>query len=680
MAKNRKKKTAAQVESEITALSESVNTASVVENTEGTSLRKPAEGKKNRSAPGRKKTKTEKIAEKEGASSEDDDKSLPQAQEEDTSDIHKSDKKEDKPKQRRRRSSYAAVGSEPFDADIGGDGSPAIPLAEVTAALEVAAIAESAVPDITEERIEEKPKRKRRRKEAKDTATDDAANSNADGKAEKADLPSDIGLSDEDEDVSIHETTEEAAQYEAFVADFRRTVADMLMNAKSLSQEGESETHDEIEIKPDYDRFTEIDDDISNYVELEEDDESEEGYDEDEPTDTETEAVTANVFDAVLTDVTEDGMETPSDSAPEELSDAADDKDAAEDDSEVEEDADVAAQTEKKKSDAKETEEVAEDDAEDDLPSAVNYNPDGEAEEAASATEEIEDDAAQSDTSPSDEDTEKAEDKPEPIAVIDIFASNDHSESIPVEEETPIEEADESSADPAEEPTRDEAEDEASDFADGPTEGSAAEAEEMPEINGTAARIPVESRRSRRRFDPENPKITDFIYDTLETVVFMVLVALTIATFFVRFSQVSGSSMESTLYDGDLMLISNLFYTPARGDIVVFEDKDVDESSPLVKRVIGIAGDTVRIERGASGQYELYLNGELLDEDYVYINGAHYSDPTGEWTVGEGEVFVLGDHRNVSRDSREFGTVRVDGILGRVLIRIYPFDSFGTVD
>ena len=162
--------------------------------------------------------------------------------------------------------------------------------------------------------------------------------------------------------------------------------------------------------------------------------------------------------------------------------------------------------------------------------------------------------------------------------------------------------------------------------------------------------------------------------------VVMLLIAITVSTFFVRFSHVSGGSMENTLEDGDYVLISNLFYTPERGDIIVFEDKDIDDSSPLVKRVIGVAGDTVRIERTSSSTYTVYLNGEVLTEDYVYVNGMHYRDPSGEWTVGDGEIFVLGDHRNVSRDSREFGPVRVEGILGKVLLRLYPFDSFGTVD
>lgn len=178
-------------------------------------------------------------------------------------------------------------------------------------------------------------------------------------------------------------------------------------------------------------------------------------------------------------------------------------------------------------------------------------------------------------------------------------------------------------------------------------------------------------------YDPKKPGFINNLFDIFEIFVFTVTVVLIVSSFFFRHSMVDGGSMDATLYDGEHLIISDLFYTPSRGDIVVFEDYSLSKKIPIVKRVIGIEGDVVRVEN-ENGVSIVYVNGERLNESYTLTDDFD-THPTGEWTVGEGQVFVMGDHRNVSWDSRSFGTIDAESILGRVILRFYPFDRFGKV-
>ena len=179
-------------------------------------------------------------------------------------------------------------------------------------------------------------------------------------------------------------------------------------------------------------------------------------------------------------------------------------------------------------------------------------------------------------------------------------------------------------------------------------------------------------------YDPNKPGFINNLFDILEIFVFTVAIVLFLSSFFFRHSEVDGGSMDITLSHGEHLIISDIFYTPERGDIVVFEDYSLDKKIPIVKRVIGIEGDTVRVEN-KNGICIVYLNGERLVEDYAFTDDYDMHE-SGEWEVGSGEVFVLGDHRNVSWDSRSFGTIKSESILGKVILRIYPFDKFGAVD
>lgn len=183
--------------------------------------------------------------------------------------------------------------------------------------------------------------------------------------------------------------------------------------------------------------------------------------------------------------------------------------------------------------------------------------------------------------------------------------------------------------------------------------------------------------RDIKIYDEKRPRIIDYVFDMVEILTITLAAAIIITTLLFRFSFVDGHSMDMTLSDGDTLLISNLFYTPDYNDIIVFEYvTDRGERRPLVKRIIGLEGDTIRVEKNG----DVYRNGDLLPEDYVYLDGKIPISLSGEWDVGEGEVFVMGDHRNDSKDSREIGPISTNTIMGKVMIRLLPIQSFGTID
>lgn len=167
--------------------------------------------------------------------------------------------------------------------------------------------------------------------------------------------------------------------------------------------------------------------------------------------------------------------------------------------------------------------------------------------------------------------------------------------------------------------------------------------------------------RSRRRPGP--------IRELLETIVIALALALLIRGFVLESFLVQGSSMEPTLQHGNRLLVNKITYRfspPQRGDIIVFHAPP-SPSKDYVKRLIAVAGDRVRVEDGV-----VFVNGEPLDEPYVAA-GDHSNLP--EQIVPPGSVFVLGDNRARSQDSREFGFVRVDEIVGEAFIVYWPPDA-----
>ena len=182
-----------------------------------------------------------------------------------------------------------------------------------------------------------------------------------------------------------------------------------------------------------------------------------------------------------------------------------------------------------------------------------------------------------------------------------------------------------------------------------------------------------EEEDEKELYDPEKPRAIDTVFDFLELFVFTLAAVLIITGFFFKHTIVVGGSMDKTLENGEHLIISDLFYTPERGDVIVFQDASTGLDYPLVKRVIGVGGDTVTVDELGRA----FVNGAPVnEEDYAYFN------PNIHYTKGKITVVVLGDNRYNSQDSRSFPnkTVKVDCILGKVLLRIFPFDSFGTVN
>lgn len=203
------------------------------------------------------------------------------------------------------------------------------------------------------------------------------------------------------------------------------------------------------------------------------------------------------------------------------------------------------------------------------------------------------------------------------------------------------------------------------------------EAEDTDDVTCDEPASEPEAVKSRKAgYDPENPRRIDSVFDFVEILILTLAAVFILTSFVFRHSIVDGDSMMNTLQDHDVLIISDLFYTPKQYDIVVIEDHTTGYDHPLVKRVIAVGGDEVKITAD-----RIYVNGEPVREDFVYTGdyvGEYHYKPAS-FTVPEGEIYVLGDHRNNSSDSRAFGTVSADAVLGKVLFRVYPFSEFGNV-
>lgn len=167
-------------------------------------------------------------------------------------------------------------------------------------------------------------------------------------------------------------------------------------------------------------------------------------------------------------------------------------------------------------------------------------------------------------------------------------------------------------------------------------------------------------------------RAVDTRFDFLEICIYTLVAVLLITTFFFRHSIVDGSSMEQTLSDKEHLILASFLYTPETGDIVVCEDYSTSLRKPIVKRVIATEGQTVEIY----GPKDVYVDGVPIDQSYAFVDGRDDTVYPIVHTVAEGHVFVMGDHRNASTDSRVIGDVSVDSIIGKVVLRFSPFTIF----
>ncbi len=165
--------------------------------------------------------------------------------------------------------------------------------------------------------------------------------------------------------------------------------------------------------------------------------------------------------------------------------------------------------------------------------------------------------------------------------------------------------------------------------------------------------------------------------DWLQCIVSALIAAILLFTFVARTITVVGSSMVPTLEEGNLLIVSKLFYQPKYGDIVVLR-KASFMTDPIVKRVIATEGQTVDID---FQEGVVYVDGVALDEPYVNSLTLEPEDFTEPVTVPEGHIFVMGDNRNRSTDSRSarLGCVDTRYILGRAVLRLTPLNKFGGV-
>ncbi|MBE6049405.1 MAG: signal peptidase I [Clostridium sp.] len=171
-----------------------------------------------------------------------------------------------------------------------------------------------------------------------------------------------------------------------------------------------------------------------------------------------------------------------------------------------------------------------------------------------------------------------------------------------------------------------------------------------------------------------NKKYTKFFKEWVLPIISAVIIALLIKNFLLFKVYIPSTSMVPTLNVGDHLFVSKVYNVNnlKRGDIVVFDSKECDDL--LIKRLIGLPGDTIDIHDG-----KVIVDGETLEEDYVENNDLDYKN---SFTVPEGKYFFLGDNRSISFDSRKWNNpyISADDIIAKAQIKIYPFSDFGSLN
>ena len=181
-----------------------------------------------------------------------------------------------------------------------------------------------------------------------------------------------------------------------------------------------------------------------------------------------------------------------------------------------------------------------------------------------------------------------------------------------------------------------------------------------------------EINENENKFAEEKPR-GSFIYETVSVFVTALVIIAVMFTFFVRFVGVDGESMMPTLNNRDWLIVSTVNKEIEQGDIVISTQPN-EFNEPLVKRVIAKGGQTVDIDFQTG---KVYVDGEELNEPYIAEPTRAMEGNTFPMVVPEGKLFVLGDNRNDSLDSRstDIGFINENKVLGKVVFRFYPFDK-----
>ncbi|PWM45889.1 MAG: signal peptidase I [Clostridiales bacterium] len=192
----------------------------------------------------------------------------------------------------------------------------------------------------------------------------------------------------------------------------------------------------------------------------------------------------------------------------------------------------------------------------------------------------------------------------------------------------------------------------------------------------------------------KNKKMIANVFDIIEAMVVAIVASILILTLLFRTGYVTGTSMVSTMHPNDRYIVSDLFYTPKPGDIVVFQPdmEKVNNSATneklFVKRVIAVGGQTVTIknEKNENGEIiksEVYVDGILQEESYLdpgQITKTKSSEAIRTIVVPEGQFFAMGDNRVNSYDCRDIGCQDTRRIVGKVIFRFFPFNQMGVIN
>ncbi|WP_176790161.1 signal peptidase I [Ruminococcus sp.] len=187
--------------------------------------------------------------------------------------------------------------------------------------------------------------------------------------------------------------------------------------------------------------------------------------------------------------------------------------------------------------------------------------------------------------------------------------------------------------------------------------------------------MPKKFKQQKIKFKVNDKKVTDYMFDLTRTIIFVFAFMSVIFTFIIRDANVVGNSMLDTLHSDDKILMTNFMYKPKCGDIVAINAENQIEKR-IIKRVIATEGQTLVVDYSKSA---VYVDGIQIDEPYVSSITREPSNPLQiPYVIPEGYIFVMGDNRIISLDSRDksIGLVSVNDVIGKAQFIVYPFDRF----